>query len=110
MQWQPKLRRLFADGFGFGLGHTRRALARLLHLHGPLAGTDVARGVLLAWRAAALDPLGPDGVYAVERLLERELARATVQATARFATDATSATLPFAGRFPRPPPTDRLRN
>lgn len=109
MQWMPDVSALFADGVGYGLGHAHRAIARLLELHGLVAAADVSRGVLTAWRVTNLDRLGTQGVDAVERVVLRELTRATAEATARCATVQSSATLPLAGLFQRPPPSNRLR-
>jgi len=110
MQWVPQQSVIFADGAGFGLGLAHRAIARLAELHGLTAAADVIRGVLASWRIANLDRLGRDGLAAVEHVIVRGLADATPDSTARCAASATSATLPLAGRFPRPPPSDRLRN
>jgi transposase InsO family protein len=112
MQWMPDQSVFFADGAGYGLGIAQRALARLAELHGLTAATDISRGVLTTWRLVnldRLDRLGRNGIDAVERLFLRELADATEKTTARCAPQATSATLPLAGRFQRPPPSDRLR-
>jgi transposase InsO family protein len=110
MQWVPKQSVLFAGGAGFGLGLAQRAIARLTELHGLTAAADVIRGVLATWRIANLDRLGRDGLDAVEHVIVRGLADATPDTTARCPVSATSATLPLAGRFSRPPPSERLRN
>jgi DNA-directed RNA polymerase specialized sigma24 family protein len=110
MQWLPATAALLFDGSGAGLGHLQAALCRLLALHGPSATDDIARGVLHTWRLTALDRLGPNGTDAVCCVLIRELASATAGATHHFAPGATSASLPLAGHFRRPPPSDRLRN
>lgn len=110
MQWVPEQSVLFAGGAGFGLGLAQRAIARLTELHGLTAATDVIRGMLASWRVANLDRLGQGGLDAVEQVIVRGLADATPDTTARCAPPATSATLPLAGRFPRPLPSDRLRN
>lgn len=110
MQSMPEQSVLFAGGMGFGLGLAQRAIAGLADLHGLTAAADVTRGVLATWRVVNLDRLGADAIAAVEHVVARELADVTARATARCAPPATSATLPLAGRFPRPPPSDRLRN
>lgn len=110
MQWLPEVRALFADGVGYGLGLAQRALATLVDVHGAAAAADVTRGVLACWRVTSLDRLGHDAIDAVQRLVLRELDRATLRATARCAADQTSATLSLAGHFSRPPPSNRLRN
>lgn len=109
MQWLPGVNALFADGVGYGLGQAHCALARLIDLHGLVAAADVTRGALSTWRVASLDRLGAQGADAVERVVHRELARTTAEATARCATVQTSATLPLPGLFQRPLPSDRLR-
>jgi hypothetical protein len=110
MQRLPDVRVLFADGLGYGLGLARRAVARLLLLHGSIASTDIVRGALSSWRSTALDRIGSDGFDAIERLLLREFADATAVAKARCPTGTASVMLPLGGHFPRPPPSDRLRN
>jgi len=110
MHWTPATRSLLAGGAGLGLGLARRALARLGELHGVVGATDITRGVFATWRVANVDRLARDGLDAVERVVLAERADATAKATARCAVSASSVTLPSAGRFPRPPPSDRLRN
>jgi len=110
LQCLPGCGTLLFDGLGYGLGNLQAALCRLLALHGPGPTDDIARGVLHAWRLTVLDRLGPAGADAVCALLLRELASAKARATAQFAPGETSATLPSAGQFRRPPPPVRLRN
>jgi hypothetical protein len=66
--------------------------------------------MLASWRIANLDRLSQGGLAAVEHVFVRGLADATPDTTVRCPVSATSATLFFAGRFSRPPPSDRLRN
>jgi len=110
MQWLPTVSVLLAGGHGLGLAYIRSALRRLLDLHDPDATRDIAAGVLHAWTLTALDRLGPTGVAAIASLLGRELAAATHPPTPSLPHPPAAATLPLAGLFPRPPPSDRLRN
>lgn len=110
MQWTPATPGLLADGAGVGLGLARRALARLGELHGVASATDSTRGVLTTWRIANRDRLGRAGRDAVEQVVLGERADATANAEARCAAGASSVTIPIAGHFQRPPPSDRLRN
>jgi len=109
-QWRPSTRELLFGGAGPAAAWMRGAVERLAELHGPLVATDIARGVLHAFRLATLDRLGPDAIDAIATVLDRHLAPLpTSGTTAPCAPAAASAILGPAGKNQRPPPPDRLR-
>jgi len=100
---------LLFGGVGPALGMLRAALARIVLVHGA-AARDLAKGVWLTF-AAQRQGLGPGALVAIEALVRREIhAAATLAPTHTIATTDASAILRSTGRFPRPPPSVRLRN
>lgn len=109
-QWRPSTHELLFGGAGPAAAWVRGAVERLAELHGPLAATDIARGVLHAFRLATLDRLGPDALAAIAAVLDRHLASLrTAGPTTPCAPAAPSAILARTGKNQRPPPPDRLR-
>lgn len=111
LQWNGRTRALLFDGEGFGLGMATAALRRLFQMHDPTTAGDLVAGTLHAFRLAHLPRLGPDGVDAVLRLIERQRdAAAALAPTVSVAPLTPPAILPPTGQKPRPPPSARLPN
>lgn len=111
-QWIPSTDSLLFGGEGLGLAWLRRALARLVVLHGLASTTDIVTGALADIQLRRRDRLGDHGLDAVGRLVRRELDRICAQ---RHATPNThcppsgnSATLWNIGQTSRPPPPNPL--
>jgi hypothetical protein len=108
LQWLPSERHLLFDGDGLGVGWMRGAFDLLLRRHGCLATHDIAAGVLGQFRLSCLPSLGDDGLNAVARLLERELAQAHARHQPDLAHDPACA-IPLAiGLSTRSPPPNPL--
>jgi hypothetical protein len=111
VQWDVRTRTLLFDGEGLGLGMASAALRRLFQLHDPRTAGDLVGGTLHAFRLAHLDHLGPDGVAAVLKLVERKRdAIAALAPTVGLVPLAQPAILHPTGQKPRPPPSARLPN
>jgi transposase InsO family protein len=109
LQWDVRSCSLLFDGEGLGLGMATAALRRLFQLHDPRTARDLVGGVLHAFRLAHAARLGPDGVAAVQALVERQRdAVAPLAPTVPVAPLTRPAILSPTGQKPRPPPSARL--
>jgi hypothetical protein len=108
MQWLPDERQLLFDGAGLGIAWLCSALDLLLSRVGRSATYDIAVGALDQLRLRSVDSLGEDGVAAVARVLERELAHVHARHQSDLAHDPACAIPRAIGLSTRSHPPDPL--
>ncbi len=104
-QWHDG--RLLFGGSGLATTWMTQALARLLHLHGPLVTADVTAGVFSAFQQAALPRIHRDGVAAVRAVLCRHLDALPRPDGNSSCAASFAAILRSTGSNPRPPPSSQ---
>lgn len=102
-QWHDG--RLLFGGSGLATTWMTQALARLLHLHGPLVTADVTAGVFRAFEQTALPRIHRDGVAAVRAVLCRHLDALPRPDDHSSCMASFAAILRGTGLDPRPPPS-----
>jgi len=75
VQWDKAKGIILAGGAGLGAVHLRGAIASLVAIHGPVTTTDIATTALRDFSSAHEHELGPAGITAIQRFLERLLPR-----------------------------------
>jgi hypothetical protein len=108
VQWLPGDQQLLFDGAGLGVAWISGALDLLLSRVGRLATHDIAASALAQLRLRSVDSLGDDGIAAVGRILERELANAHARCQSDLAHDLACAIPHAIGLSTRSPPPDPL--
>lgn len=109
-QWLPERGELLCGGVGAGTAWLRGALARLVEVHGPVAGVDIAGAAIASFASASRSRLGDDGVRAVVSKATQHAAQlATAPPTVDVAAELTAAILRDTGPPRRPEPPFPLR-
>jgi len=74
-QWIPERRELFLGGAGIGRGWLTCAIKRLIELHGHSDAIDIASGAFTNFEITDPEHIGPDGLIAIQRILETALGK-----------------------------------
>ena len=80
-QWIPEKSAILFGGRGLGLAWLKQSIAQMERSYGPITTCDLAAGVLLNFKNSFVPKIGPQGVEAVQILLERHLPKSECQQT-----------------------------